>query len=435
MINTEHSVQLSEVEAKTLTKVALASVIGTSIEWYDFYLYGMMAGLVFPKLFFPNSTPFIGVMASFLTFFGGFVARPLGSIIFGRLGDRAGRKVTLIATLLIMGIGSFLIGLVPTYDSIGVAAPIMLAVLRVLQGIGIGGEWGGSAVLSTEWSPKKHRGLMGSMTALGVPIGLLLSSLAVTLSINLTGSSFYTWGWRVPFLISIILVFVGLYIRLKITDSPIFLKAKQESRVVKSPILEVITKYPKEIVLIALSRLADQVPFYIATTFLLFYGWQTLGIAKQTLTEGSMAMAAVGIVTLPLFAHLSDKYGRKVIYRVGCLFAILYAFPFFALVNTTIPVVVILAIAFVHVGVSLTYGPATAFYTENFPTHLRFSGASLGYQLATIIGGGLAPLISVYLFHEFNSTTPISIYIVLAGVIPLIAITGLKDRSNKELEP
>ncbi len=420
--------------AKQLRRVALASLVGTSVEWYDFYLYGTMAALVFPQLFFPNSTPFIGTVQSFATFLGGFIARPFGSMLFGSLGDRIGRKATLILSLIVMGVGSTLIGCVPTYSSIGASAPLLLALLRLAQGIGIGGEWGGSAVLSTEWSPKKSRGLMGSMTSLGVPIGLLLSSFVVTLCLKYTGASFNTWGWRIPFLLSFILVIVGLYIRLGVEEPPVFLKAKEENRVSKSPVLEVIRTYPGKIMLVALSRLADQVPFYIAATFMVSYGTSQLGIQRSVLVEGSMAMAIVGIFTLPLFAHWSDKFSRKLIFKIGCFFPILYAFPFFALVKTRTPAVVIAAIAIVHIGVSLTYGPATALYTENFPTRLRYSGSSLGYQLATIIGGGIAPLISVFLFHEFHSTVPISIYMILAGVVAFIAACGLTEHSGEELE-
>jgi MFS family permease len=249
-----------------------------------------------------------------------------------------------------------------------------------------------------------------------------------------TGASFNTWGWRIPFLLSFVLVIVGLYVRLGVEEPPVFLKAREENRVSQSPVLEVIKTYPLKIALVALSRLADQVPFYIAATFMVSYGTAQLGIQRSVLVEGSMAMAAVGMVTLPIFAHLSDRFSRKLIFKIGCLFPILYAFPFFMLVKTRIPAVVISAIAIVHVGVSLTYGPATALYTENFPTRLRFSGSSLGYQLATIIGGGLAPLISVFLFHEFHSTAPISIYMVLAGVIAFFAASGLTERSGQEID-
>ncbi|MFT9846422.1 MFS transporter [Aneurinibacillus sp. REN35] len=422
------------VRKQQVRKAAIASIVGTSIEWYDFFLYGTMAALVFPKLFFPQSDPYIAILQSFTVFFIGFLARPIGAMIFGHFGDRIGRKTTLVTTLLLMGISSTLIGLLPTYQNMGIAAPILLVLLRFCQGIGVGGEWGGSVVLSTEWSSKKRRGLMGSMTQLGVPIGLLSSTLVVSLCIYLFGDHFFSWGWRVPFLISILLVGVGLYIRLGIMDSPQFSKMKQEQRTAKKPVLEVIKKHPKEIALSACARLVEQVPFYIFTTFVISYGTEQLKLDKQFLTNALLVAPFVELFTIPFFAHLSDKINRKKIYVAGCIVTMLCAFPFFALINTTIPVWVVLAIGFSIVGPTMAYGPQAALIAENFPVHLRYSGASLGYQLASIIGGGLAPLISVYLLHKYNSTVPISIYIIIACLISLVAVTMLKDRSNQELE-
>jgi metabolite-proton symporter len=426
---------LNEAERKRqVKKAAIASVVGTSIEWYDFFLYGTMAALVFPKLFFPGSDPYIAVLQSFATLFLGFLARPLGAMIFGHYGDRIGRKVTLVTTLLLMGISSTLIGLLPTYESIGVFAPILLIVLRVCQGIGVGGEWGGSVVLSTEWVSKKRRGLMGSMTQLGVPIGLLTSTLVVSLCLRFFGENFDVWGWRIPFIISIILIGIGLYIRLGIMDSPQFSKMKQEKRVAKQPVLEVIRKHPKEIILAACARLTEQVPFYIFTTFVIVYGTEQLKMDKQFLTNALLAVPFVEIVFLPFFAHLPDKFNRKKIYILGSIITLLFAFPFFSLLNTTTPSLVVLAIGLSIIGPCISYGPQAALIAENFPTHLRYSGASLGYQLASVIGGGLAPMISVYLLHKYGSTTPISLYIIGVCIISIIAVMGLKDRTNQELE-
>ncbi|MFM1652028.1 MFS transporter [Brevibacillus sp. B_LB10_24] len=420
------------IRKKQVRKAAIASVVGTSIEWYDFFLYGTMSALVFPKLFFPESDPYIAVLQSFATFFLGFLARPVGAMIFGHYGDRIGRKATLVTTLLLMGISSTLIGLLPSYGSIGIAAPLLLVLLRVCQGIGVGGEWGGSVVLSTEWASKKRRGLMGSMTQLGVPIGLLTSTLTVSFCIRLFGDSFDTWGWRIPFLVSFVLIAIGLYIRLGIVDSPQFSKLKQEKRVARQPVLEVVKKHPKEIVLSACARLTEQVPFYIFTTFVIAYGTEQLGMEKQFLTNALLAVPLVEIVLIPLFAHLSDKFSRKKVYILGSVLTILFAFPFFSLINTTVPGLVILGIALSIVGPCISYGPQAALIAENFPTHLRYSGASLGYQLASVIGGGLAPMISIYLLHTYGSTVPISLYIIAACVISIIAVFGLKDRANQE---
>ncbi|GED12339.1 MFS transporter [Aneurinibacillus migulanus] len=321
----EHS---EKERRKQVKKVAVASVVGTSIEWYDFFLYGTMSALVFPKLFFPQADPFINILQSFTVFFLGFLARPIGAMIFGHFGDRIGRKATLVTTLMFMGISTVLIGLLPTYESIGMAAPILLILLRMCQGIGVGGEWGGSVVLSTEWSSKKRRGLMGSMTQLGVPIGLLTSTLIITLCIQLTGSGFDSWGWRIPFILSAVLIGVGLYIRLGIMDSPQFTRLKQENRIVDRPVLEALKKHPKEIVLTACARLVEQVPFYIFTTFVITYGTEELKLDKQIFTNGVMVAACIELFVIPYFAHLSDRVNRKKIYILGSLLTIVFAFPF-----------------------------------------------------------------------------------------------------------
>ncbi|GHH98834.1 MFS transporter [Neobacillus kokaensis] len=422
-----------EVRKKQVKKAAIASIVGTSIEWYDFFLYGTMAALVFPRLFFPDNDPYIATLQSFATFFVGFLARPIGAAVFGAFGDKIGRKATLVATLLFMGISSTLIGLVPSHEQIGVAAPILLVLLRFCQGIGVGGEWGGSVVLSTEWSPKKHRGLMGSMTQLGVPIGLFTSTAMVSLLIYLTGDSFYTWGWRIPFLISLLLVGFGLYIRNGVMESPQFTKMKAEKRIAKKPVLEVIKNHPKEIMLTSFARLAEQAPFYIFTTWVITYGVENLKLDEQIFTNANSVGSILELFCLPLFAFLSDRFNRKKVYVTGCILTLAMSFPFFWVLDTGNILWIFIAIGACHVINTVLYGPQAALIAESFPTHLRYSGASLGYQCASLIGGGIAPMICVYLLHKFGSTVPISLYIIGLCIISTISVLKLKDYSSRDM--
>ncbi|MDM5338545.1 MFS transporter [Fictibacillus enclensis] len=413
------------VRKKQMKKAAIASIVGTSIEWYDFFLYGTMAALVFPKLFFPESDSYIGVLQAFTTLFIGFLARPIGAAIFGNFGDKIGRKATLVTTLMLMGISSTIIGLLPTYNSLGIFASVLLVGLRFLQGIGVGGEWGGSVVLSIEWSSKERRGLMGSMTQLGVPIGLLISTLIVSICIYLTGDSFEVWGWRIPFLISIMLVAIGLYIRLGIEESPQFSKMKEEKKVAKQPILQVIKKHPKEIILGALSRLSDQVPFYIFTTFAISFGTEEANLDKQFISNAVLLVSVAYLIFVPLSAHLSDRFGRKPLYYIGSILTLVFALPYFYFFQSGQTALIILAVAISGIGPGMVYGPQAALIAENFPLNLRYSGSSLAYQFASIIGGGIAPIISVFLLHEFGSTVPISIYIMICCVISIFSVSAL----------
>jgi metabolite-proton symporter len=422
----------AKVRRKQMRKVAAASIIGTSIEWYDFFLYGTMAALVFPQLFFPESSEFMGVLQSFITLFIGFLARPLGAIIFSNYGDKIGRKAALVTSLMIMGISSTIMGLLPTYNSIGILAPIALVLLRFLQGIGVGGEWGGSVTLSIEWSTKKSKGLMGSMTQLGVPIGMLFATMVVSLIIYLTGDNFETWGWRIPFLLSIVLVFIGLYVRLGLEESPEFVKMKEENRTAKQPVLESIKGYPKEILLAALTRLADNVPFYIYTTFVIYYATSHLDLEKQFIANAVLLVSITFLFVVPYSAHLSDKYGRKPITLVGMILTLLSAYPYFYLVNTAEVGPIIFAIILSSIGPAMVYGPQATLIAEIFPVHLRFSGSSIAYQFASIIAGGLAPTISLTLLAKFGTTTAISTYVVICCVISITALLLLKPNDKKE---
>ncbi len=325
-------------------RAILASTVGTTIEWYDFFLYGTASALVFPQVFFPGSTPYAGVLLSFSTQFVGFAARPVGAAIFGHFGDRVGRKATLISTLLLMGIATFLMGLLPSFSVLGGAAPVLLVVLRILQGIGVGGEWGGSVLLSMEWGSQRRRGFAASWPQAGVPLGLLLSTGMVKLMSGATGSSFATWGWRVPFLASIVLVGIGLYVRLRVLESPAFRELKRQAGVVRLPVLQVLREQPREVLTAAFVRLSEQAPFYLFVTFVLTYGTDHLGLARDSLLNDTLVAAAIGLASVPLFGYLSDLIGRRLMYGIGIVCVGAFAFPYFGLLNTKTAGLVLLAI-------------------------------------------------------------------------------------------
>ena len=390
-MSTEKSVSLFRSQRR---RAVVASTVGTSIEWYDFFLYGTAAALVFPQVFFPSQTPYAGVIASFGTQFVGFVARPIGAAIFGHYGDRIGRKATLITTLVIMGVGTALIGVLPGYASIGIAAPILLTVLRLLQGIAVGGEWGGSVLLSMEWGSDRRRGLMASWPQLGVPIGLLLSTAMVQLMSVTTGPDFLTWGWRVPFLASLVLVGVGLYVRLRVLESPAFTAVKESQSVLRVPVLEAFRHQWREILTSAFVRMSEQAPFYLFVTFVLSYGTRQLGLSRTNLLTDTLIAAAIGLVSVPLFGYLSDLIGRRVMYGIGIVCTALYAFPYFGLLNSRMGGLVLLAIVLSLIFHDMQYGPQAALIAESFGPNIRYSGAGIGYQLASVVAGGPAPLIA-----------------------------------------
>jgi MFS family permease len=422
----EHSAQLR--------KAVIASTIGTAIEWYDFFLYGTAAGLVFGKLYFPNQDRLSATLLAFGTYFIGFAARPVGAAIFGHYGDRIGRKATLIATLLFMGIATFLIAFVPTYASIGIWGAVILTVLRALQGIGVGGEWGGSVLLAMEWA-RTHgqRGLVASWPQFGVPCGLLLSTLAVTVFSAVSGDQFVVWGWRIPFALSIILVGVGLWIRLGILETPVFQKLLDEDKVEKAPIVEVIRKQPREIILSALLRMSEQAPFYIFTAFVFAYAVGTLKMNREFILTAVMAAAVVSFVTIPLSGHISDLIGRRKMYLIGVVAVGLFGFLYFGMVDTAIPSAVFIAIVLSLIPHDIQYGPQAALIAESFTPRLRYSGASLGYQLASIIAGGPAPLIATWLFATYHSGYAIAIYIAACAVVSAVAVSFMPDYTGKDI--
>src|SRR6266516_3578159 len=429
------------VTVRSMLPILGASTIGTAIEWYDFFLYGFLAATVFPKLFFPELDPVAGTIAAFTTNFVGFLARPIGGAFFGWFGDRVGRKSTLIATLLLMGIATTLMGLLPGYAQIGLAAPLLLSILRFLQGAGVGGEWGGSVLLSMEYGDNRRRGFWASWPQTGVPVGLALSALAVIVFRALfPGAAFDSIGWRIPLLLSLVLLLVGLYIRLRILETPSFTRVKQEGRLSRDPLLDVIRHNWREIVLSALLRSAEQAPFYLFTTFLLAYGVKVLGLNLNLLYIGLIVTALVSLVTMPTFGAVSDRVGRKRWYMIGSVLMAAFAFPYFLLLQTKIPLVVILTIVLsVSILHDWLYGPQAALISERFGTRLRYSGASLGYQLASITAGGPAPIIATYLLANSKaflgagapSYTLIALYIIFMAVVSFVSTALLREYAGK----
>ena len=410
-------------------RAVVASTVGTTIEWYDFFLYSTAAALIFPTLFFPAQSTSVAVLAAFGTQVVGFAARPIGAAIFGHYGDRIGRKATLVTTLLIMGICTALIGVLPTYESVGYFAPLLLTVLRLLQGVAVGGEWGGSVLLAMEWGSAKRRGFMASWPQLGVPLGLLLSTALVQIMSAATGDAFLTWGWRVPFLVSIVLVGVGLYVRLRVLESPEFAEVKKTQAVVKLPIVEAFRTQWREILLAAFVRMSEQAPFYIFITFVLSYGTKQLKLPQNSLLVDTLIAAAIGLVSVPLFGHLSDRIGRRTMYAIGIACVAVFAFPYFGLLNTAVPGLVLLAIVLSLVFHDMQYGPQAALIAESFGTNIRYSGAGIGYQLASVIAGGPAPLIAAAILTGTGSSTWISVYIIGCCVISLAALVLLPRRT------
>jgi metabolite-proton symporter len=422
----EHDIQLR--------RAVIASTVGTAIEWYDFFLYSTVTGLVFAKLFFPHSDPWVGTLEAFAIYAVGFVARPVGAAIFGHYGDRIGRKSTLIATLLLMGLATAAVAIVPTYQSIGIWGAVLLTVLRFIQGVGVGGEWGGSVLMSMEWARNdKSRGLIASWPQFGVPCGLFLANLAVLAFSQMSGDSFLSWGWRIPFALSLVLVGVGLYIRLGIMETPIFAKLLAEQKIDRTPMLTVIKEHPKEILLSAFARMAEQAPFYVFTAFVFSYGTGTLHVTRDFLLTAVLAASVLSFVSIPVFGHLSDQIGRKNMYMIGAVVTGVFGFIYFALLGTGSEPIIFFAIILSLIPHDMMYGPQAALIAESFTGRLRYSGASLGYQLASIIAGGPAPLIAAWLFGTFHTSTAIAAYIAACAVITLIATALMTDYTGKDI--
>jgi metabolite-proton symporter len=419
----------------SIRTVGLASLIGTTIEWYDFFLYGTAAALVLDKVFFPTFDPFVGKLASLTTYAVGFIARPLGGVIIGHYGDRIGRKSMLVLTLMIMGIATFLIGVLPTYEQIGPVAAVLLVLLRVAQGFGVGGEWGGAILMAVEHAPPGRRGFYGSWPQIGVPAGLLLSTLLFTPFSRLPQETFLSWGWRIPFLLSIVLVVVGLVIRVRIVETPAFSRVKEQRQEARQPILDVIRHYPREVLVAMGARLAENGAFYIYTVFVLIYGTDHVGMDRNIVLTGIMIAAALELLSIPLFGALSDLVGRKPVYLFGAIATALLAYPAFWMMDSASPWLVWLALVLaLSVAHAAMYAPQGAFFSELFGARVRYSGASLGAQLSSVLAGGLAPIIATTLLKYGYGRGALSVYLIGLATITTIAVSVAAETVRHDIE-
>jgi metabolite-proton symporter len=420
--------------ASSVRRIIVASLIGTSLEWYDFFIYGTAAALVFNKIFFPGFEPLVGTLLAFATYAVGFVARPLGGVVFGHYGDKLGRKNVLIFTLLLMGVSTFLIGVLPTYATIGVAAPILLVALRFLQGLGLGGEWGGAVLMTLESGDPKRRGLNASWPQVGVPIGLLLANGVLSLMDAVTSdSAFQSWGWRVPFLLSAVLVLVGLWIRLTIAESPLFRELETGDTKARAPIVDVLRTYPKRVLLAIGARVGVDVAFYSFVLFITTYVVTYLKLPNSYALNAVLIAAACQVVLIPWFGVMSDRFGRRPVYLFGAIGAAVWVFVFFALLDTGSFVLIVLATVVALVLHAAMYGPQASFIAEMFPTRVRYTGASMGYQLAGILGGAVAPIVSVALLDKYDTSLVVSLYVVAMLAITAACVAAAPETSRVDL--
>jgi MFS family permease len=430
----DRSVPLADFDHRAqLRRAVIASTIGTTIEWYDFLLYGQMAALVFAKLYFPSSDPLTGTLQAFAVFAVGFVARPIGAAIFGHYGDRIGRKAALIATLLLTGLSTFLVGCVPTYEQIGVWGAVVMVVLRFVQGIGVGGEWGGSVLLAMEWArTSKNRGFIAAWPQFGGPAGFFLANLAILAFSQMSGDQFLSWGWRIPFLLSLIMVAIGLWIRLGILETPVFRQVIAEERVARAPVIEVLRRQPKEVILTALARMGQMGPVFIYNAFIFTYGMKVVGASRDFLLIVLLIASFMSFFTIPFSGYLSDRLGRKQIYIFGAIGTGLFGFAYYAMLDTAIPGLIILASLLAFMFHDLMWGPLAALTAGCFTPRLRYSGASIGFQLAAVFAGGPAPLIATALLAWTGSGQVIALYIFGCAVVSVAATVALPNNKDRD---
>jgi MFS family permease len=425
---------LSDLDHRAqLRRAVIASTVGTIIEWYDFLLYGQMAALVFAKLYFPSSDPLTGTLQAFAVFAVGFVARPIGAAIFGHFGDRIGRKAALIATLLLTGLSTFLVGCVPTYAQIGIWGPVVLVVLRFIQGIGVGGEWGGSVLLSMEWvRTNKNRGLIAAWPQFGGPAGFFLANLAILAFSQMSGDQFLSWGWRVPFWLSLIMVAIGLWIRLGILETPIFQKVIAEERVARAPVVEVFKRQPKEVFLAAFARMGQMAPIFVYIAFIFPYGIQVVHLSRDFILVVLQIGSLFSFFTVLFSGWLSDRLGRKPIYIFGAAATGLFGFAWFAMIDSAIPGLIILAVMTSTLFHDMMWGPLAALTAECFTPRLRYSGASIGFQLAAVFAGGPAPIIATAILAATGSGQMIALYIFVCAIISIVATALLPSSRGRD---
>lgn len=421
---------MQQLDKKTTYRVLIASLVGSSIEWFDYFLYGTMAALVFNQLFFVNEDPTVGLLLAYASFALSFFIRPFGGIIFSHIGDRIGRKKTLVLTLSLMGAATFAMGILPTYQAIGVAAPIILITLRLIQGLGIGGEWGGALLLATEYAPAERRGFFGSIPQMGVTIGMVMGTLALWLMSLLPEQQFMTWGWRVPFIFSALLVVFGLWIRKGIDETPEFKEVQQKGEIPKLPIVDTLRYYWKEVLITIGAKVVETAPFYIFSTFIVSYATSTLGFSRSAVLGSVMVSTVITTILIPIMGSLSDRVGRKKMYIVGTVAMMAFAFPYFWMIHQGSVLMLVLATI---IGLGIIWAPITAvlgtMFSEIFDAKVRYTGVSLGYQIGAAVAGGTAPLVATALLASFdNSYVPVALYIMFTAVVSLIAIWAVKSR-------
>ena len=417
-------------------QIVWSSVIGTTVEWYDFLIYGTASALVFSKLFFPSFDPLVGTIAAFGSYAVGFLARPLGGVIFGHFGDKVGRKAMLSLTIIIMGLGTFLIGCLPTYAQIGIWAPILLVALRLVQGIGIGGEWGGAVLMVVESVPPGRRGFFGSLVQLGYPLGVVTSIGAFALAGLLPEAEFLAWGWRLPFLASALLVAVGLFIRLRLHETPSFRRVKQRAATAKLPVMEILTEHPRTFLKAVGLKVSEIAYVSIVTVFSIAYVTGPLGLPRSVILNGILIAAVIELFTLPLFGWLSDRYGRRPLFVAACLFSIAFAFPLFTLLDTRDPTIITLTVAVaLSFGQGIMFGTGAAWMSELFEARLRYSGASLGFQVGAALSGGFTPLIAAALLTwSSGATWPISVYLIALACVTLLATLAAPETARRAID-